>query len=264
MQTLIAFNIVVLAGLLIFFLRETMRFRRFSTTVTETKADLAVIVHQLRSPLSNLRKYNEFLQSEEFGALSIAQQEAVSKVQSSLAESLIILDRLLARVRLDERDIATLPASLNVQEVVQGAVDAMIHVAKAKTHTLNVMGNAKVQIFADPLLLHGILDEIVANAIHYTPEGGTITITIADTATAVIISVEDTGMGISKIERPHIFEKFFRGQRTMNMHVGSGLGLSFAKQFTQKMGGTIRFISKEGKGSTFMVSLRKKRPAPVE
>lgn len=253
---LLLINFAILASLFFFLEREQKRHHHFLRKVNETKEELTFIVHQLRSPLSNLRKYNEFLQGKEFGKLSFAQHEAINKVQIALGESLIVLDRLLARSRLDEGKVISKPALLSVREIVQGAVNAVMPIAEQNRQTVIINGNA--QLFTDPLLLHGILDEIFSNAVRYTPEGGMITITITDKNASVEIEVNDTGIGISQAERPHIFEKFFRGERAKPMFAGNGLGLAFAKQFTEGLGGTIRFTSVERKGSTFTVTLQKK------
>ena len=258
MNIFIGLNIAILGCLLLFLFKEELRFRQLARRVKETKEELTMIVHQLRSPLSNLRKYNGFLQVEEFGTLSFAQQEAIGKAQTALGESLVLLDRLLARSHLDESDVGNEPASVAVRSVVQGAVDAVMSIADRKKQKLNISGGGKAAMFIDPILLHGILDEILSNALHYTPEGGTITVNIEERRTNIVISVTDTGIGISAEERPHIFEKFFRGERAKPMFGGNGLGLSFAKLFTLKLNGSIDFTSTVGKGSTFIISIPKK------
>lgn len=257
MQLILVFNYVVLGGLILFLCREEWRFRHFSKKIAQTKEDLTSIVHQLRSPLSNLRKYNEFLQSKEFGTLSFAQQEAISKVQSSLSESLMLLGRLLARSRLEESKVALEPTSLFLRDIVDGACEVVRSSLKHKEQELIVKVDGQPRVSGDPLLLHGILDEILANAIHYTPKGGTITVIISETNTTASVAVMDTGIGISQTERPHVFDKFFRGERARTMFTGNGLGLPFAQKFATTLGGSVRFTSKENAGSTFTVSLPK-------
>ncbi len=254
-QSIIIINVFVLMGLLLFFVREEWRHRRLTARIRETTADLTFIAHQLRSPLSNLRKYNEFLQSKEFGSLSFAQQEAISRAQESLSESLTFLNRLLARSQLDDAQMENRPSSVKIREIIQGAVDSARPAADKRRQSLSVTGNLRVRVFADPLLLHGILDELLMNAVHYTAEGGAITVAVTDKGRTADIEVRDTGIGISETERPHIFEKFFRGERARSMFAGNGLGLSFVRQFTDKLGGDVRFSSKEGKGTTFTLTL---------
>jgi two-component system sensor histidine kinase SenX3 len=254
-QLILALNAFVLLGFILFLLREEWRFRTLSRRILETKQDLILLIHQLRSPLSNVRKYNDFLQTKEFGSLSFAQQEAMSKIKLSLAESLIVLDRIFARSYLEQDSVALQPTSLDMKSVITGALHAVTAPIKNKKHTVIVNGSKNVKIFADPILLHGIFDEIITNALHYTPSGGKITIAITQTKNTVSVSVTDTGIGISEVDRARVFEKFFRGEKARLLHAGNGLGLSFAKDFARKLNGSVRFSSKEGKGSTFTVSL---------
>jgi two-component system phosphate regulon sensor histidine kinase PhoR len=258
MNAVVVFNAVVLVGFLALMVREEVRYRRFNRLVTATKADLIAIVHQLRTPLGTLRKFTDFLQSKEFGSLTFAQQEALSAIRSSQAELLLLLDRFMARSQLNEEQVTMQPASLKVRDIVQGVVHAVTPFLNDRRHTLTITGGNGLRIVADPLLLHAILDEILANAVYYTPVGGTIRVAIADRGKTIDIDVSDTGIGISDEEYPRIFEKFFRGERAKPMHAGNGLGLPFAKQFVDSIGGSIRCSSVEGKGSTFTVTVPKK------
>ena len=258
MYPLITLNLLVLLALLLLLIREEVRFRRFDKTVKATKEDLTTIVHQLRSPLGNLRKYSEFLQSNEFGRLSLSQQEALGNVQSSLGELLLLLDRLMARSRLDVEKVAMQTTSLNLREVILGVVESIMPIAKQKNHILTVDGKKKILLVTDPILLHGILDELLSNAVHYTPDGGEISVSLTEKNSLVSITVRDTGIGISPEERSRVFEKYFRGKRARKMFQSNGLGLAFAKQFATTLGGTIQCHSKEGKGSIFTVSLFRK------
>ena len=257
MPFLLLFNIVVLASLLVFLVCEEFRFRRFLRKVRETKSDLLSIVYKLRTPLANLRKYNDFLQEKQFGSLSLSQQEAVSKVQESLGDTVVLLDRMLARSHIDEAAVSVDSAPRVVRDELSGAAQAFSALIKKKRQTFAVKGSGAVKLKADPIVLHGIFDELLANAVHYTPEEGGITVVVSDGNRDVTVEIRDTGIGISASEAPHVFDKFFRGELARTMHDGSGLGLPFAKKFTETLGGTIRFVSKEGKGSTFTVTIPK-------
>jgi signal transduction histidine kinase len=105
-----------------------------------------------------------------------------------------------------------------------------------------------------------VLKNLLGNAILYTPEGGKVTVSIgeaeAEGRTWATVAVADTGMGIPKNELPHVFERFFRGQRPREMQVsGTGLGLAIAKDIVALHGGEITLESEEGVGTTFTVWL---------
>lgn len=254
----VAFNILLLLGLLILLLCEELRYRRFTKTVQETHSTLSALAHRLRSPMATIRKYNEFLRSKEFGNLSIGQQEALSKMESASREMLIAFQRLLATARIDEQEIATDPVRVNILESTQMVVQAIAPLVDKQQHQLDFSSiPSHLFVHMDPLHFHGILDEILLNAFAYTPPGGRITVRAREGKESVVVSIEDTGIGIPHGERDRVFEKFFRGERASHMCDGTGLGLSFAQQLAEKYGGTISFTSEEGKGSTFTVSLPK-------
>ncbi len=253
---LIALNVAVLAALLVLLIGEEVRFRQFKRRVEATRESLGQLAHQIRTPLTNLRKYLSFLQSHDFGTLTIAQQEAVHKMEVALGEGVVLIDRLLAQSRIEEGGMAASPVTLNAMRSVEAAISALKPLADERGHRVLLRGQGQwFPVRADPLLLHGILDEILLNAIAYTPTKGTITVTVAQAGNTVAIRVKDTGIGILPAEKRRIFEKFFRGDRAAAMYAGNGLGLSFASEFARRCGGSVRFISAEKKGSTFTVSL---------
>lgn len=255
MDILVIANGIVLTVLVFFYVWEERRHRSLRKKVADTKADLTVIIHQLRSPLSDLRKYHEFLQNKEFGTLSFSQQEAINKAQSALSESILLFDRLIARSRLDEGTVASEQMPLGMREIVQGVVDSVMPIVREKKHELVLKVNGNIRVSCDSLLLHGILDEIISNAVHYTPDGGKISIAVSEKGKFVIVEVRDSGIGISEEELPHIFDKYFRGETARTMFAGNGLGLAFSRQFARMFGGTLVCQSSLKKGTVFTLSL---------
>ena len=258
---LVALNCIVLTALLILLILEETRCRRFFKSVEQTKQGLLALAHELRSPLAQLRKYHEFLRSDEFGKLSFAQQEALSRIDTAFSETVVLVERLLARSRIDDGRIAPDNASVDLIEIVSAAIRAVEPQAQNHEHRLAYSGpKSGAYVRIDPLLLHGILDELLMNAILYMPRSGVIRITVKTDASSVRCSIQDQGIGIPAAEKKFVFQKFFRGEKSRLLAAGNGLGLAFAKQFTQQANGKIEFVSKDGKGSTFTVILpRKKR-----
>lgn len=257
---LVIFNVLVLFALLVLLVLEEIRYRKFSSTVRETQEGLLALAHQLRSPLATLKKYHAFLRGNEFGKLSFAQQEALSKVDLAFAESVVLMERLLARSQIE--DVSMTPRKSEPVDIVQSctaAISAITPAAeKLNQHIAFATPSRRIHVQADPLLLHGILDELLLNAISYTPKNGKIMIGITTTKTTATIAIRDNGIGISDAEKKNIFHKFFRGNKARQMSDGTGLGLAFTKAFVERSGGSIRFVSQEGKGSTFSVTLRRK------
>ena len=108
----------------------------------------------------------------------------------------------------------------------------------------------------DPKLLSTIVQNLLSNAIKYTPEKGKVIITASGTTRHLQIEVSDTGLGIPDDQQEHVFEKLFRASNVRKKDtVGTGLGLYVVKTIVDSLGGTIRFTSEEGLGTTFMVRL---------
>jgi two-component system phosphate regulon sensor histidine kinase PhoR len=107
---------------------------------------------------------------------------------------------------------------------------------------------------ADKERIRQVIINIVHNAVKFTPSGGKIVISTTLERDSVVIQVADTGMGISKEDLPHIFERFFKADRSRSSS-GTGLGLAIAKHTIQAHGGSIGVQSEEGKGSTFSLSI---------
>jgi two-component system, OmpR family, phosphate regulon sensor histidine kinase PhoR len=251
---LIALNILALLALLFFLLSEEQRHARIKRSNEEKQAELLSTAHQLRSPLATLKKFNSLLLSKQFGKLTLAQQEIISKIHLSLAESLLGIDRLLARAHLEEGMIGNRPSTLNVRQNLDAALTAVRPKAEMKNHVLDVDGGEHAMVFGDILLLHGILNEVLLNAIAYTPQGGKIEVRVREGTDRVTITVTDQGIGIPEEERPLIFGKFFRGQQARFLASGNGLGLWFVKESVEKMAGTIAFECQRV-GTAFVVTL---------
>jgi signal transduction histidine kinase len=254
---LLYFNILIVCGLLVLLVSEQRRARRFKRTVEQTRTELLHMAHEMRTPLGMLQKYSVFLQNKEFGQLSFAQQEALSKAQSALGNSLLLLNTLFARMRIGEGGIPIEPIRLGVRQAVEAAISAVRAAVKSGGTVFKVIGGKDAWAVVDPLFLHGIIDELLLNAAYYSPSGSTVEVRIQESPKQVRITITDKGIGISKAEAPHIFEKFFRGEQARKMHAGNGLGLAFAKEFSSRIGGSLSFAPGPKKGSAFTVVLPK-------
>jgi signal transduction histidine kinase len=111
----------------------------------------------------------------------------------------------------------------------------------------------------DPLRLGRVLENLIGNAVKYSPDGSEITISLTRERGAgrdeAVLAVQDRGIGISEHDLPHIFDRFYRGENAQGGISGSGLGLAGTRQIVEQHGGTIEVDSREGAGSTFTVRL---------
>lgn len=253
-------NAVVLFATLVLLVVEEIRYRRFSKRVSETRHELLALAQKLRSPMATLKKYHAFLRNHEFGKLSFSQQEAIGKADAAFAEMTLFIERLLARSRIEDPSLSIQNKSINVVEACKTAIATVLPAAEQKSQSVTLARSKAYSVFIDPLLLHGILDELFVNAVHYTQEKGSIHVSIQEIgARGINVTIRDNGIGIPPSEKKHIFQKYFRGEKARKMADGNGLGLAFAKTFAETAGGSVRFVSSKGKGSTFIVTLPKAR-----
>jgi len=216
---------------------------------------VADVAHELRTPLSNIRGLVE--------ALRDGVVEADSKTLASIHEEVMLLTRLVE----DLQELSLVEAGqvkLDIQEldlsaVVQSAVAAVSARAETKGVRLQSELPSSIVVSGDGERLAEVLHNLLDNAINYTPEGGSVGIALEGKEQEAEIRVADTGVGIPPEELPHIFERFYRVDKSRSRATGgSGLGLTIAKRLVEAHGGTLRVESEAGKGSTFVVVLPRK------
>jgi CheY-like chemotaxis protein len=217
---------------------------------------LANMSHELRTPLIAILGYTEILKSE------IEHQEwneMISTIMHSgkrLLETLnLVLD--LSKVEADKIQISY--GEINIAEEINDIVNMLGSVAQKKNLYLkSVLEKEVVLSKLDRRLLHSIITNLVNNAIKYTNIGGvTIELSVLNSSgkNYAMIRVSDTGIGIAKEDQETIFDEFRQVSEGYNRNFeGAGLGLTIAKKFAEKMGGSISLESEVGKGSTFTVA----------
>lgn len=218
--------------------------------------------HELKTPLAALREGVELLNDRVPGPLSERQVQVVSimrqnsiKLQEMIEE---LLDYQRALHAAAELDLS--PVALDV--LVREAAAAHELALKAKEQRL-VLELAPLTIEADRPKLRSILDNLVGNAVKFTPRGGTISVRAREDASEAIIEVLDSGPGVPQAERETIFDSFFRGRaKSVGRVEGSGLGLAIAREFAEAHGGRIAALENTG-GGHFRVALPRRPLAAI-
>ena len=215
--------------------------------------------HELKTPLASLREGAELLNDQVAGPLAPPQRAVVGIMRDNSVK----LQRLIEDL-LDYQRALHAAASLEVRTVqldalVREVADAhrLAALAKAQQVALEL---APVVLEADAEKLRSIVDNLLGNAIKFTPAGGTITIAAREAEGSVVIEVIDSGPGVPPVEREAVFESFFKGRAKAGGRVeGSGLGLAIAREYVEAHGGRIALMA-QGPGGHFRVTLPK-RPA---
>jgi len=216
---------------------------------------ISTVSHELKTPLTSIRLAIHVLLNEKLGPLSSQQMELLTAAREDSDRLSRVIEDLLdiSRIESGEAEIKLQP--VNVEEVVLQATDKVRAAFRDHRITLNLKVAPDVpRVSADPSRLQLVFDNLLSNALKYTPMGGEVTIKAQLEDGVVLFSVEDTGIGIAPEFLPRIFEKFFRvpGQE----HISSGLGLTIAKEIVEAHGGAMEVASQPGKGSRFTFSVK--------
>ncbi|MDB5075011.1 MAG: cztS [Chloroflexi bacterium] len=192
-------------------------------------------------------------------------QRTLESAQEEVARLSRIVSDLLTLTRLDT-DVALIAHEpLALDELVDGVVVGLRPLAKDKSISLTYSFDAPVHILGDVTRLKQLFINLLDNAIAYTPEGGSVYVTLTSDPDSVTITVSDTGIGIESRHLPHIFERFYRADEARSRgHEGTGLGLAIARTAVQAHNGTIDVSSAPGEGTTFTVVLPLGYPIAAE
>jgi len=233
-------------------LKDITQFKELDALKSEF---VSTVSHDLRSPLTLMRGYATML--EMVGDLNSQQSEYVRKIVvgvesiSRLVNNLLDLGRIEAGVGLQ---LEMLP----VRDVVEWVVESFQLQAQQKRITLraDMPDETPPLIEADPALLQQALHNLVENAVKYTPEGGKIWVRVKPRLKTLLFIVEDNGIGISPVDQPYLFDKFYRGtDRKAKKERGSGLGLAIVKSIVERHRGNMGLDSKLGVGSIFYIEI---------
>jgi len=214
----------------------------------------ADVAHELRTPLATLQSHIEAMLDgvwEPDAARLISCHEETQRLSK-------IVNSLEQLARYESENLILDKKNFLVTELIKRTVTSLETVLKAKDITLETKGTDQ-EIVADEDKISQILVNLIANAIKYTPEGGTITIETLGFEHQVSITVSDTGIGISPDDLPNIFERFFRADQSRAQQTGgSGIGLAIVKSLVDAHHGSIIVKSEIGKGSSFETILPRK------
>jgi PAS domain S-box-containing protein len=218
---------------------------------------IALVSHELRTPLTSICGYLELLlQDDVMAALPAAQLNWLEVIDRNAERLLRLVEDLLLTAQASAGNLALERAELDVAAVIAQAVQAGTPVAAARGIALTCSTEPLPSADGDRLRIGQVIDNLVSNALKFTPAGGTVEVRAYPHRSAVRIEVADTGMGISEDEQARLFERFFRTASAQEQAIpGVGLGLSISKAIVEAHNGRISVRSVEGVGTTFFVDL---------
>ncbi|MEU0675911.1 HAMP domain-containing sensor histidine kinase [Streptomyces sp. NPDC006172] len=232
----------------------------------QRKAFVSDVAHELRSPLTNIRGWLEVTRD------GLVEPDA--ELLGALHDEALVLQRVIDDLRdLSAADAGTLRLHrepVAVDELLAQVAAAHRLAAEAAGVTLRAGPGERTEaesggagwLDADPVRLRQALGNLVTNAVRHTPPGGTVTLTGRRDGDQVLLEVADTGTGIASDDLPHVFERFWRAEKSRSRRTGgSGLGLPIVRQLTDAHGGSAEAASTPGEGSVFTLRLPA-APAP--
>ncbi len=226
--------------------------------VDEAKTEfVSLAAHQLRMPLTAIRWYAEMLLAGDVGELNKDQHSYLDEIYESNKRMVKLVNELLnvSRIRLGTFKID--PKAVDLAKATDTILSELQPNISKKEMIIVKNYNYPENFNADPNLLDVILENLISNAVKYTPDKGTITITFEE-RNGLLITVSDTGYGIPKAAYSKIFSQLYRADNIKGKDVeGTGLGLYMVKAIVDESGGSISFSSEENKGTSFHVQFPK-------
>lgn len=221
---------------------------------------ISVISHELRTPVTVLHGYLELFETGHMGELTKKQKEKleIMKLQTDHMKNMI--NEMLDLSKMESRKFEIAKEKVSITKTVKETVKMIETLADMKGHTITIdVPPSLPELIGDEKKVARVLVNLLVNAIKYTPNGGRINIGAKDRRNDIEISVADTGIGIPKCDQKRIFEKFYtlKGTSSISKPGKFGLGLYISKGIVNAHDGKIWVESKEGKGSTFYVTLPK-------
>ncbi|HEV2147009.1 MAG TPA: HAMP domain-containing sensor histidine kinase [Longimicrobiaceae bacterium] len=240
------------------------RLRASEGATTAKDRALSTLAHDIRTPLGAIDGYCAILEEEIQGPINDRQRETLGRVRMSGRHLLSLLDNVMDMARLTAGVVRVGAEPVRLADVAREAVHLLIPAADAKLQALQLCVQADATVTADHARVRQVLVNLIGNAVKFTPQDGTITVTtsehVAPGASWGAIRVTDSGPGIAEAERAAIFEPYYRSEGTAEAP-GVGLGLAISHALVQQMGGELDVESEVGAGSSFILRLPLLGPA---
>jgi PAS domain S-box-containing protein len=240
--------------------REIEDARRIAESEASNRAKtgfLAAMSHELRTPLNAISGYAQLMQEGIAGPVTEQQQEYLSRIRGSQQHLLAIVNDLLNYSRIEAGGVTYERTKLSLQQVVDRVL-TMVAPQAVRKELRMLQGPAEPVVFAlaDGLKTEQVVLNLVSNAVKYTPDGGTVTVTCALRDGVASIEVRDTGPGIPEDKQEAIFDPFVQLGRTLtSAQEGAGLGLAISRDLARAMEGDVTVQSISGSGAAFTLSL---------
>ena len=216
---------------------------------------VATVSHELRTPLTSIHGYLGLVLDDEAGELSDEQRKFLSIAGRNTDRLRRLVQDLLLISELDAEDLDFDFHNLDLPAIALESLESARPQAAAAGISLELFGDGPLRLMGDRVRLSQLLDNMISNALKFTPRGGSVSVRTTHSNDSAVLEVEDTGIGIAADEQKHLFDRFFRTRAAGEQAIqGTGLGLSISQAIAHAHGGLIEVTSEEHVGTTFRVA----------
>ena len=217
---------------------------------------VALVSHELRTPLTSISGYLEMVLEEDTDQFTDEQRQFLATVSRNVERLATLVNELLFLVQVDAGRLELTLAEADINQLLAEATQAAQPAANAKQIELTLEADRLAPAVCDRGRIAQLLDNLVSNAVKFTPHGGRVEVRAAQDGGAIALSVSDTGIGIPADELPRLFGRFFRASSaTSNAIPGTGLGLAISQAIAEAHNSTITVQSTLAQGTTFRLLL---------
>jgi signal transduction histidine kinase len=216
---------------------------------------VATVSHELRTPLTSIHGYLGLVLDDEAGELSDEQRKFLSIAGRNTDRLRRLVQDLLLISELDAEELDFDFHKLDLPAIALESLESARPQAEAAGISLELVEDGPMRLMGDRVRLGQLLDNMISNALKFTPRGGSVSVRTMHSNGSAVLEVEDTGIGIAADEQQHLFDRFFRTRAAGEQAIqGTGLGLSISQAIAQAHGGLIEVTSEEHVGTTFRVA----------
>jgi PAS domain S-box-containing protein len=218
---------------------------------------ISLASHQLRTPLSSIKTYAHMLLEGYMGTITPKQRKALRTIIGATNHMNQLNNTLLNITRIESGIITVTKKVVSINNLVEKVVKDQSLMAAEKNIKIGFKASKKrLASCTDSFIVKEILNNLISNAIKYTPEKGEVNVDLHTEKKDIICSITDTGIGIPEQSQALVFSKFFRATNVLNRDTtGTGLGLYLVKRLAEQLGAKVWFESEVDKGSTFYLAL---------